>query len=131
MVDNSIQANTGTVRLRATLPNSDRYFWPGQFVHVRLVLHEDKDAVLIPSQAIQIGQQGPYVYVVKYDDATKSDIAQMRPIVQGQIQGDLIVIEKGLTPGDKVITTGQLMVVPNKPVTVAAPAAPQVAEAKS
>jgi multidrug efflux system membrane fusion protein len=132
MLDNSVQDSAGTVRLRAIVPNHDRHFWPGQFVHVRLVLHEEKDAVLIPGQAIQIGQQGPYVYVVKHDDKTKSDIAEMRPIVAGQLQGGLIVIEKGLNPGDKVITTGQLMVVPNAPVTVAPSQDPaQVAEAKS
>ena len=72
------------------------------------------------------------MYVVKHDDEKKTDIAEMRQVVQGQIQGDLIVIEKGLNPSDKVIMTGQLMVVPNSPVTVAAPQTPaQVAEAKS
>jgi multidrug efflux system membrane fusion protein len=132
MVDNSVLTGTGTVRLRATVPNADRYFWPGQFVHVRLLLHENSDALLVPSQAIQVGQQGPYVYVVKHDDQKNMDIAEMRQVVQGQIQGDLIVIEKGLNPTDKVITTGQLMVVPNAPVTVAAPPSQaQVAEAKS
>ena len=133
MLDNTVQESSGTVRLRATIPNPDRHFWPGQFVHVRLVLSEKKDAVLIPGQAIQVGQQGPYVYVVKHDDQKQMDIAEMRPIVAGQLQGDLmIVIEKGLEPGDKVITTGQLLVVPNSPVTVAPPQnGAQVAEAKS
>jgi len=132
MIDNAVQDNTGTVRLRATIPNQDRFFWPGQFVNIRLVLYEKKDALLIPSKAIQVGQQGPYVYVIKHDDAKKMDMAEMRPIVQGQMQGDQVVIEKGLNPGDKVIATGQMMVMPNGPVTVVpSQGAAQVAEAKS
>jgi multidrug efflux system membrane fusion protein len=132
MIDNTVQDNTGTVRLRATIPNKDHFFWPGQFVKIRLVLHQKKDAILIPSKAIQVGQQGPYVYVIKHDDEKKVDLAEMRPIVQGQIQGDLIVIDKGLNAGDKVITTGQMMVMPNGPVTVVpAQGGAQVAEAKS
>jgi membrane fusion protein, multidrug efflux system len=132
MIDNSVQANTGTVRLRATVPNADRYFWPGQFVHVRLILHEDKNALLVPNQAIQVGQKGPYVYVIKHDDEKKVDIAEMRQINPGQLHGDLIVIQKGLSAGEKVITTGQLLVVPNAPVSIApAQGGPQVAEAKS
>lgn len=132
MLDNAVQPNTGTVRLRATIPNTDRHFWPGQFVNIRLVLEERKDALLVPSAAIQVGQKGPYVYVVRHDDEKKIDIAEMRPVVQGQMQDDLTVISKGLNPNEKVIITGQLMVVPDAPVTVMAPQKnPQVAEAKS
>ena len=118
MIDNSVQDNSGTIRVRASVPNKDRHFWPGQFVRVRLVLYEKKDALLIPQSAVQIGQQGTFVYVVRHDAEKKQDIAEMRPITQGQPQGDLVVIEKGLKPGDRVILTGQLMVIPNAPVTV-------------
>ena len=112
-LDNSVQTGSGTVRLRATVPNVDRYFWPGQFVNVRLVLTTKKDAVLIPAQAQQIGQQGPFVYVVTPDNK-----AQIRPIVPGQRQGDLIVVERGIEPDERVIVTGQMSVMPDGPVVV-------------
>ncbi|HEX3359252.1 MAG TPA: efflux RND transporter periplasmic adaptor subunit, partial [Tepidisphaeraceae bacterium] len=125
MLDNSILGNSGTIRLRATIPNADEYFWPGQFVHVRLVLVDKPNAILVPNQAIQIGQIGTFVYVVKHDDAKNMDLADMRPVKLGQRQGDLVVIDSGLTAADRVIVTGQLMVQPNAPVTVVnSPAAP-------
>jgi len=108
------------------MPNSDRYFWPGQFVNCRLILTTKKDAVLVPVQAQQVGQQGPFVYVVTADSK-----ADLRPIVPGQRQGDLLVIESGVKAGERVIVTGQMMVMPQAPVTVigdqphAAPAASQ------
>src|SRR5579863_807074 len=82
-LDNSVQNATGTVNLRATLSNPDRHFWPGQFVDVKLVLATEKSAVLIPNQATQLSQQGPFVYVVKADDT-----ADLRPVKLGQRQGD-------------------------------------------
>ena len=112
-LDNAVQQGSGTVRLRATIPNGDRYFWPGQFVNVRLVLTTKKDAVLIPAQAQQIGQQGPFVYVVTPDNK-----AQIRPIVPGQRQGELIVVDRGVQPGERVIVTGQMSVMPDGPVVV-------------
>ena len=116
-LDNSVQANAGTVKLRAELPNSDGYFWPGQFVNVRLVLAEKTNAVLIPTQAQQIGQQGPYVYVVD-----EQSIAQLRPIVPGQRQeGGMLAIDKGIAPGERIILTGQNMVMPQAKVQVANP----------
>jgi multidrug efflux system membrane fusion protein len=125
-LDNSVQDGTGTVRLRATLPNADRYFWPGQFINVRLILTTKKDAVLIPSLAQQIGQQGPFVYVAK--DITDKDgkpatIAEIRPITPGQRQGDMIVIDSGLAPGDKVVVVGQMMIMPGGKVQIV-PTAP-------
>jgi multidrug efflux system membrane fusion protein len=106
-LDNSIQDGAGIIKLRATVQNKDRHFWPGQFVFVRLVLRVQKDALLIPTSAIQIGQQGPFVYVVKADNS-----AELRPVVQGQVQGNLVVIEKGVNPGERVIVTGQMLVAP-------------------
>jgi multidrug efflux system membrane fusion protein len=111
-LDNTVQNGTGTVKLRATVPNSDRYFWPGQFVNVRLVLTMRKDAELIPVIAQQISQQGPFVYVVKADNT-----AEMRPIKAGQQQGDLLVVD-GVNVGEKVVTVGQMMVQPGAPVQV-------------
>jgi multidrug efflux system membrane fusion protein len=112
-LDNSVQDGTGTVKLRALLPNSDHHFWPGQFVNVRLVLKVQKDAVLIPNQATQISQKGPYVYVV-----TKDSTAALTPIVVGQRQGDMVVVESGLNAGDQVVLTGQLMIMPGGKVMV-------------
>ncbi|MGE5612062.1 MAG: efflux RND transporter periplasmic adaptor subunit [Bacillota bacterium] len=112
-LDNSVQSSTGTIRLRATIPNADHYFWPGQFVNVRLVLTIKKDAVLVPAQAQQIGQQGPFVYVIKPDST-----AEIRPIVPGQRQGDLIAVDRGLQPGENVVVTGQMTVMPNAKVQV-------------
>jgi multidrug efflux system membrane fusion protein len=140
-LDNTVQQSTGTIKLRATIPNSDRYFWPGQFVNVRLILTVKKDAVLIPTEAQQIGQQGPFVYVIAAgeveDPATKekkpAKLAQIRTIVPGQRQGNLMVVEKGVNPGDEVVVSGQMLVVPGGPVNVlpnpAAPGSTAVSEA--
>ena len=113
-LDNAVQDGMGTVKLRATLPNKDRHFWPGEFVNVRLVLTMKKDAILVPSAAVQVGQQGQYVYVVG-DDST----AELRPVVTGQRQGDAVVIENGVKPGERVITLGGMMVFPGGKVQVA------------
>jgi membrane fusion protein, multidrug efflux system len=86
-LDNAVQNATGTVNLRATISNSDRHFWPGQFVNVKLVLDTQKGAVLVPSQATQISQQGPFVFVIKADDT-----AELRPVTLGQPQGSDVVI---------------------------------------
>jgi len=118
-LDNSVQNATGTVNLRATLPNSDRHFWPGQFVNVKLVLETKKGAVLIPSQAAQISQQGPYVFVIKPDNT-----AELRQITLGQRQGSDVVIDKGLAPGERVVLAGHLLVRPGGKVQIQGPSAP-------
>ena len=110
-LDNSVQQGSGTIRLRATIDNKNAHFWPGQFVQVRLVLETLQGAVLVPSAAPQTSQAGPFVLVVKPDST-----AEMRPIERGQVQGDKVVIAKGLAAGEQVITDGQLMVRPGGPV---------------
>ena len=112
-VDNAVQNATGTVNLRATISNGDHHFWPGQFVNVTLVLSTAKGAVLIPNQATQISQQGPYVYVVKPDST-----AELRVVTLGQPQGDEVVVTKGVAAGEQVIVTGQLTVAPGARVQV-------------
>ena len=112
-LDNAVMGSTGTVKLRATLANSDRFFWPGQFVKVRLILGTKANAVLIPASATQIGQAGTFVYVLKADST-----AEQRPVTLGQRYGDLVAIDEGLAAGDNVILTGQLMVFPTAKVTV-------------
>jgi multidrug efflux system membrane fusion protein len=117
-LDNTVQNGSGTVNLRATVDNPDRHFWPGQFVNVKLVLTTDKAAVLIPNQATQISQQGPFVYVVKPDNT-----AELRPITLGQRQGDNVVVTQGLAANERVVLAGQLMVRPGGKVRVAPGAA--------
>ena len=104
-IDNAVQESTGTVKLRATLPNADHHFWPGRFVRVRLILDVHKDAVLIPAAAPQASANGPFVYVVKADST-----AELRLVTPGQRHGDLVVIEKGLKPGERVVTEGQMVI---------------------
>ncbi|HKF41142.1 MAG TPA: efflux RND transporter periplasmic adaptor subunit [Candidatus Acidoferrum sp.] len=106
-LDNSVQNSTGTVNLRATVSNPDHLFWPGQFVNVKLVLATEKQAILVPSQATQISQQGPFVYVIKNDDT-----AELRPVTLGQRQGNDVVVASGLNAGDRVVVAGQLLVRP-------------------
>jgi multidrug efflux system membrane fusion protein len=120
-LDTAVQPAMGSIRLEAILPNEDRYLWPGQFVNVRLILDSLKDAVLIPYQCVQIGQQGEYVYVITHDDAKKVDNAIMQPITRGQRQGELVVITKGLKGGEQIVQTGQLSVTPGGPVRVLPP----------
>lgn len=116
-LDNSVQNGSGTVNLRATMSNPDRHFWPGQFVNVKLVLTTEKAAVLIPNQAAQMSQQGPFVYVVKADDT-----AELRPIKLGQRQGDNVVVTQGLAANERVVLAGQLLVRPGSKVRVASSA---------
>ena len=112
-LDNAVQNGTGTVNLRATLSNSDHHFWPGQFVDVKLVLSTEKGAVLIPNQATQISQRGPFVYVVKSDDT-----AELRPVKLGQRQGDQVVVTDGLVANERVVLAGQMLVRPGGKVRV-------------
>lgn len=124
-LDNAVQNGSGTVNLRATMGNPDRHFWPGQFVDVKLVLSTEKGAVLIPNQATQISQKGPFVYVVKSDDT-----AELRPVKLGQRQGDQVVVTQGLAPNERVVLAGQMLVRPGGKVRVdsGAPAGQQNAD---
>jgi membrane fusion protein, multidrug efflux system len=115
-VDNAVQNETGQVTLRATLPNPDQRFWPGRFVNVRLVLSTTTGAVLVPVSAPQMSANGSYVFVVKPDST-----AEQRSVSLGQRQGDLIVVEKGVTAGEQIVTNGQLGVTPGGKVFVEQP----------
>jgi len=95
-LDNAVQDATGTVSLRATIPNSSHRFWPGRFVNIRLVLSTIQHAVLVPASAPQMSGKGSFVYVVKQDST-----AEQRAVSLGQRQGDLIVVEKGVNGGNK------------------------------
>jgi multidrug efflux system membrane fusion protein len=113
-LDNAVQNGTGTVNLRATVPNHDDHFWPGQFVGVRLILATEHKAVLVPNQAVQISQKGPFVFVVKPDGT-----AELRLVSLGQRQGESVVIEQGVGAGETVVLTGQMTVNPGGKVRVA------------
>ncbi len=112
-VNNTVDATTGTILLKGTFANQEKRLWPGQFVNVVLTLTSRPNAVVAPSQAVQTGQQGQYAFVVK-DDHT----VDLRPVVSGLTAGGETVIEKGLQPGETVITDGQLMLYPGARVEV-------------
>ncbi len=101
-IDNQIDQTTGTVKLKSVFPNQDNSLWPNQFVNIRLFLSTKKGAIVIPSAAIQKGSQGDFVYVVKSDST-----ADVRPIQEDFIEGNIAVITQGLTPGEQVVIDGQ------------------------
>jgi multidrug efflux system membrane fusion protein len=114
-VDNAIDQATGTIVLKATMDNRDGALWPGQFLNVRLTLTTEKGVIVAPSQAVQTGQAGQYVYVVK-DDMT----VELRPVKVGRAYGEESVIAEGLKPGDRVVTDGQLRLAPGARVEIKA-----------
>src|SRR5947207_2065126 len=111
-IDNAVQPGSGTVKARAVTPNPDRALWPSEFVRVRFILDTIKDATLVPSQAVQISQSGPFVFVLKPDSTV--DLRSVKP---GQRQDDdLMVIETGVKPDETVVVTGQLALGPGTKV---------------
>lgn len=110
-VDNAVDMNTGTIRLKGTFANTDRRLWPGQFANVILTLTTQPNAILIPSQAVQAGQEGQYVFVIKPDFT-----AEQRPVVAGRTLNNETIIEKGVQAGERVVTDGQLQLVPGTKV---------------
>ncbi|HKQ61297.1 MAG TPA: efflux RND transporter periplasmic adaptor subunit [Candidatus Polarisedimenticolaceae bacterium] len=118
-LDNAVDATTGTIRLKALFPNLDGALWPGQFVELELTLSEDADALVVPAQAVQTGQQGNYVFVVGADGTAES-----RPVVVARSLGGETVLERGVEAGETVITDGQLRVVPGAKVEVKSSLAP-------
>lgn len=112
-VDNSVDNTTGTIKLKGTFPNSDHRLWPGQFSNVSLRLAEQENATVVPSQAVQTGQSGDYVYVV-----AKDMTAQQRPVTVARTLGGDSVIAKGIAPGETVVTDGQLRLIPGVKVQI-------------
>jgi multidrug efflux system membrane fusion protein len=112
-VDNSVDQTTGTILLKATFPNEDNALWPGQFVNVTLTLSELTDAVVVPSQAVQMGQTGQFIYVVKADQTV-----EIRTIKTGIAFKNETVVQSGLAAGETVVTDGQLRLVAGSKVTV-------------
>jgi multidrug efflux system membrane fusion protein len=110
-VDNMVDATTGTIKLKATFANKEKRLWPGQFVNVSMTLTEQADAVVVPSQAVQVGQDGSYVYIVKSDLT-----AEPRPVKIGPVAGGVSVVDSGLAAGERVVVDGQLRLFPGAKV---------------
>ena len=116
-VNNTVDMTTATIQLKATFANLDNALWPGQFLDVSLVL-TSRTAVVVPSQAIQPGQKGPYVFVVKPDMTVES-----RPVVPGTRLGAETVIEQGVRGAERIVTDGQLRLIPGAKIEIRAPKA--------
>jgi multidrug efflux system membrane fusion protein len=102
-LDNSVSTQSGTALLRATIPNQERYLWPGQYVNVTLTLQILKDASVVPSQTVQMGGKGTYLFAVKSDNTV-----EQRVVSQGVRYRDLVVVSQGVKPGETVVVEGQL-----------------------
>jgi multidrug efflux system membrane fusion protein len=112
-IDNGVDTTTGTFKLKGTFQNKDRRLWPGEFVDVALELSTQKNAIVVPTKAIQTGQQGEYVYVVRADSTAES-----RPVKTAGAYENLTLVSDGLGAGERVIVDGQLRVAPNAKVVV-------------
>jgi multidrug efflux system membrane fusion protein len=112
-IDNAVDPTTGTIKLKGTFSNNDHKLWPGQFVRVTLQLTTQHNAVVIPNEAVQAGQNGQFVYVVKEDRTVEA-----RPVTTAQRVDQDMVIQSGLEGGETVVTEGQLRLGPNSKVAV-------------
>jgi membrane fusion protein, multidrug efflux system len=112
-VDNAVNAGTGTILLKATFANEDEGLWPGEYVDVVLTLATESQAITVPSQAVQTGQAGQYVWVVRKDLTVES-----RPVTVSRTQGPLAVVARGLQAGEQVVTEGQLRLAPGARVEI-------------
>jgi multidrug efflux system membrane fusion protein len=112
-IDNAVDSSTGTIRLKGTFANHERRLWPGQFVNVVLTLAIEPNVIVVPSQTIQTGQAGQYVFVVKSDFTVES-----RPVVVGRSVNGEVVIQKGLQANENVVTDGQLRLYPGARVEI-------------
>ncbi len=117
-INNTVDSNTGTIELKGRFANSDRRLWPGQFVSVVLDLTVNRNATVVPSQAVQTGQNGQYVYVIKPDHT-----ADYRPVTVGATLSGFTIVDQGLHPGETVVTNGQLRLFPGARVSARSEAA--------
>lgn len=112
LINNMVDAGTGTITLKGMFANGDKRLWPGQFVNVVLVLADEANRIVVPSQAVQTGQNGQFVFVVK------GDSAESRPVKVVRTQGQESVIESGLAAGEQVVTDGQSRLTPGSKVQI-------------
>jgi multidrug efflux system membrane fusion protein len=115
-IDNAVDATTGTIKIKGTFANKERKLWPGEFVRVTVRLTTQPNALIVPNQAVQTGQEGSYVFVVKEDRTVES-----RPVVTGTRVDQDLVIDKGLRLGEMVVTEGQLRLAPGMRVQIQGP----------
>ena len=108
-VDNAVDRTTGTIKLKAEFKNGERRLWPGQFINVALTLSTQSEAVVVPSEAVQVGQEGQHVFVVKPDNSV-----EVRPVVVGRTDAGEAVIAKGLQPGEQIVREGQFLLGPGR-----------------
>jgi len=131
LLNNQIDTTTGMVQLKGLFPNPQHTLWPGQFVNVRLILGQRSQALTVPAAAVQRGQDGTYVYVVK-----EGDVAQSLPVKVARIQDGIAIIDNGLAAGDRVVVSGQYKVkagstvIESQPGKVAAGASAPVAASR-
>jgi multidrug efflux system membrane fusion protein len=112
-VDNSVDSKTGTINLKGQFDNANGRLWPGEYVNATLILRDHPGAILVPSQAVQTGQQGSFVFVVQPDMK-----AVLRPVVIGETIDNETVVNSGLKAGETVVTDGQLRLIPGATVTI-------------
>ncbi len=113
-IDNAVDENSGTIRVKGTFANTDRRLWPGQYVNVVVTLTTDPKAIVVPSVAVQTGQQGTFVFVVKPDQTV-----EMRPVTVARVSAsDTVLVSGGVQPGDTVVTDGHLRLVPGSRISV-------------
>ena len=117
-IDNAVDPSTGTIRMRAEFDNTDAALWPGQFVNVSVQIYDQPDAIVIPSQAVQNGPDGQYVYVIGEDS-----LAEMRRIQVRRADAERTIVASGLQPGERVVTRGQLRLAPKTRVQIGQPGA--------
>jgi multidrug efflux system membrane fusion protein len=113
LIDNQVDAASGTIRLKASFPNVDNALWPGLSVATRLLVRTLRDVVVVPETAIQIGPNGPYAYVV-----TKEDTAELRDLKIGRIEDGNALVDQGLSPGEQIVISGHYRVQPHGPVQI-------------
>jgi membrane fusion protein, multidrug efflux system len=112
-IDNAVDRTTGTIKLKAEFKNSERRLWPGQFINVALTLSTQSDAVVVPSEAVQVGQEGQHVFVIKPDNSV-----EMRPVVVARTDEGETVIAQGLQPGEQIVREGQFLLGPGARVDI-------------
>ncbi len=119
-VNNAVDPATGTISMKAQFPNTDRRLWPGQFVNLNMRLTTQANAIVVPSQSVQAGQQGTYLFVVKGDKTVES-----RTVTIGTQYGNTLVVKSGVNPGEVVVVDGQSRLVPGAKIEIKAPSSQQ------
>ncbi len=115
LIDNRVDNQTGTVPLKATIDNANRLLWPGQFVNVVLTLDSVQNATVVPAEAVQAGQQGQFVYIVKADRTVEPRVVSV-----GRTLDQNVIVDEGVNPGETVVTDGHMLLFPGAHVTIAA-----------